>query len=120
MTDVIVKELVKSYDKKHIILDHINLEIKDGELMVFVGPSGCGKSTLLRMIAGLESVTDGEISISGTKVNNLPPQQRNIAMVFQNYALYPHMSVRENMAFPLRMQKMAPQKINAQVETVAE
>ncbi|MCI5139879.1 MAG: ABC transporter ATP-binding protein, partial [Candidatus Electrothrix sp. AR1] len=120
MADVAIKELVKSYDKKHITLDHINLEIKDGELMVFVGPSGCGKSTLLRMIAGLESITDGEISISGRKVNNLPPQQRNIAMVFQNYALYPHMSVRDNMSFPLRMQKMSAQDITEQVETVAE
>ncbi|MCI5160721.1 MAG: ABC transporter ATP-binding protein [Candidatus Electrothrix sp. AX5] len=120
MADVMIKELVKSYDKKHIILDHINLEIKDGELMVFVGPSGCGKSTLLRTIAGLESITDGEISISGRKVNDLPPQQRNIAMVFQNYALYPHMSVRDNMTFPLRMQKMPAQEITEQVETVAE
>ncbi|MCI5183865.1 MAG: ABC transporter ATP-binding protein, partial [Candidatus Electrothrix sp. AW1] len=120
MADVIIKELVKSYDKKHLILDRINLEIKDGELMVFVGPSGCGKSTLLRTIAGLESITDGEISISNRRVNNLPPQQRNIAMVFQNYALYPHMSVRENMAFPLRMQKMPAQEITQQVETVAE
>jgi multiple sugar transport system ATP-binding protein len=120
MADVAIKELVKSYDKKYIILDHINLEIKDGELMVFVGPSGCGKSTLLRMIAGLESITDGEISISNRRVNNLPPQQRNIAMVFQNYALYPHMSVRDNMAFPLRMQKVPAQDITRQVETVAE
>ena len=120
MADVAIKELIKSYDKKQNILDHINLEIKDGELMVFVGPSGCGKSTLLRTIAGLESITDGEISISGRRVNNLPPQQRNIAMVFQNYALYPHMSVRDNMSFPLRMQKMPVQDITRQVETVAE
>ncbi|XOF32662.1 MAG: ABC transporter ATP-binding protein [Candidatus Electrothrix sp. YB6] len=120
MADVAIKELIKSYDKKQNILDHINLEIKDGELMVFVGPSGCGKSTLLRMIAGLESITDGEISINGRRVNNLPPQQRNIAMVFQNYALYPHMSVRDNMSFPLRMQKMSIQDITRQVETVAE
>ena len=120
MADVAIKELIKSYDKKQNILDHINLEIKDGELMVFVGPSGCGKSTLLRMIAGLESITDGEISINGRRVNNLPPQQRNIAMVFQNYALYPHMSVRDNMTFPLRMQKMPAQDITRQVETVAE
>ncbi len=120
MADVAIKELVKSYDKKNLILDHINLEIKDGELMVFVGPSGCGKSTLLRTIAGLESITDGEISISDRRVNNLPPQQRNIAMVFQNYALYPHMSVRDNMSFPLRMQKMPVQDITRQVETVAE
>lgn len=120
MADVAIKELIKSYDKKQNILDHINLEIKDGELMVFVGPSGCGKSTLLRTIAGLESITDGEISINGRRVNNLPPQQRNIAMVFQNYALYPHMSVRDNMSFPLRMQKMSVQDITRQVETVAE
>ncbi|MCI5196584.1 MAG: ABC transporter ATP-binding protein [Candidatus Electrothrix sp. AW5] len=120
MADVVITELVKSYDKKHLILDHINLEIKDGELMVFVGPSGCGKSTLLRTIAGLESITDGEIFISDRRVNNLPPQQRNIAMVFQNYALYPHMSVRDNMSFPLRMQKMPAQEITQQVETVAE
>lgn len=120
MADVAIKELVKSYDKKNLILDHINLDIKDGELMVFVGPSGCGKSTLLRTIAGLESITDGEISIGDIRVNNLPPQQRNIAMVFQNYALYPHMSVRENMSFPLRIQKMPAQDITKQVETVAE
>ncbi|WPD24015.1 MAG: ABC transporter ATP-binding protein [Candidatus Electrothrix scaldis] len=120
MADVIIKELVKSYDKKHLILDRVNLEIKDGELMVFVGPSGCGKSTLLRTIAGLESITDGEIAINGRRMNNLPPQQRNIAMVFQNYALYPHMSVRDNMSFPLRMQKMPAQEITQQVETVAK
>ncbi|MCI5133026.1 MAG: ABC transporter ATP-binding protein, partial [Candidatus Electrothrix sp. EH2] len=120
MADVVITELVKSYDKKHLILDHINLEIKDGELMVFVGPSGCGKSTLLRTIAGLESITDGEISISGTTVNTLPPQKRDIAMVFQNYALYPHMTVRENIGFPLRMQKMPVQEITKRVEMVAE
>ncbi|MCI5222856.1 MAG: ABC transporter ATP-binding protein [Candidatus Electrothrix sp. AR4] len=119
MAHVAIKNLVKSYDKKYIILDHINLEINDGELMVFVGPSGCGKSTLLRTIAGLESITNGEIVINNRKVNDLPPQQRNIAMVFQNYALYPHMSVRDNMAFPLRMQKMRAQKIRERVETVA-
>jgi multiple sugar transport system ATP-binding protein len=85
------------------VLHEVSLDVRDGEFVVLVGPSGCGKSTLLRMIAGLESITDGEILIEERVVNDLPPKERNIAMVFQNYALYPHMRVAENMGFSLRL-----------------
>ncbi len=87
------------------VLHGVDLEVADGEFLVLVGPSGCGKSTLLRMIAGLEEVSGGEIIIGGRVVNDLPPKDRDIAMVFQNYALYPHMTVRENMAFSLKLRK---------------
>ena len=87
-------------------VDNLNLEIADGEFLVLVGPSGCGKSTSLRMLAGLEEVTDGHIRIGDRDVTHLPPKERDIAMVFQNYALYPHMSVAENMAFSLKMAKV--------------
>ncbi|MEJ2651616.1 MAG: ABC transporter ATP-binding protein [Gammaproteobacteria bacterium] len=96
------------------------LSVEDGELMVLLGPSGCGKSTLLRMLAGLEAPSSGEIRIDEALVNHLSPRQRNIAMVFQNYALYPHMSVAENLAFPLKMQGMARDKIRSRVRAVAE
>ena len=92
------------YDDVHAVKD-VNLQIRDKEFMVFVGPSGCGKTTTLRMVAGLEAITSGDISIDGTVVNDLPPMDRDIAMVFQNYALYPHMSVYDNMAFGLKMRK---------------
>ncbi len=97
-----------------------NLEIKDKEFVVFVGPSGCGKSTTLRMIAGLEDITSGTIEINGVVVNDLQPKDRGIAMVFQNYALYPHMTVYENMAFPLRLQKMSEDEIYEKVTNAAE
>ena len=87
------------------ILHGVSVDIRDGEFVILVGPSGCGKSTLLRMIAGLENITGGEISIGGRVVNDVPPKARDIAMVFQNYALYPHMSVASNMAFGLKMRK---------------
>ena len=93
----------------HAVRD-FSLEIKDGELLVLVGPSGCGKSTILRMLAGLEEISSGEIRINGKRVNHLAPQQRDIAMVFQNYALYPHMSVRNNMLFPLKMMRLAKEE----------
>jgi len=101
-------------------ISDLSLNIENGELLVLLGPSGCGKSTLLRMLAGLESPTSGEIRIDETVVNDLSPQQRNIAMVFQNYALYPHMSVRENLAFPLKMQHLQRPEIERRVRAVAE
>lgn len=95
MASLALKDLVKRYGKTQV-LHGINLDVEDGEFVVFVGPSGCGKSTTLRMIAGLEDVSSGTIEINRAVVNNLEPKQRNIAMVFQNYAIYPHMSVRKN------------------------
>ncbi len=102
-----------------VVLENINLDIADGELIVFVGPSGCGKSTLLRLIAGLDEVTSGEISIAGRVVNEVPPAQRGIAMVFQSYALYPHMTAYENMSFGLRLAKMEKSEIDAAVQAAA-
>ena len=102
------------------MLHGVDLEIKDGEFVVLVGPSGCGKSTLLRMIAGLEDVTEGEIRIAGKRVNELAPKDRDIAMVFQSYALYPHMNVAENMSYSLRIRKAAKEKIAAAVASAAE
>ncbi|MGB0413269.1 MAG: ABC transporter ATP-binding protein [Coraliomargarita sp.] len=98
----------------------INLEIKDGEFMVLVGPSGCGKSTTLRMLAGLESITDGTISIGETVVNKLSPKDRDIAMVFQNYALYPHMTLYDNMAFGLKLQKMPKDEIDCRIQEASD
>ena len=100
MANVKLKDVAKAYGTVKV-LDNIDLDIQQGELVVFVGPSGCGKSTLLRMIAGLEKITSGTLEIDGQVVNNVPPSQRGIAMVFQSYALYPHMTVRDNMAFAL-------------------
>ncbi|MDN6246827.1 MAG: ATP-binding cassette domain-containing protein, partial [Corynebacterium casei] len=101
-------------------VDKFNLEIADGEFLVLVGPSGCGKSTTLRMLAGLEMVTDGSISIGDKDVTNTEPRDRDIAMVFQNYALYPHMSVRDNMGFALKMAGKSKAEINERVEEAAE
>ncbi|MDM9623065.1 sn-glycerol-3-phosphate ABC transporter ATP-binding protein UgpC [Rhizobium sp. S96] len=101
------------------VLKGVQLEVKNGEFVVFVGPSGCGKSTLLRMIAGLDATSGGDIVIDGLRVNDLPPVKRGIAMVFQSYALYPHMSVFENIAFPLRVEKMEEEKLKAKVEHAA-
>ncbi|MBD4999965.1 ATP-binding cassette domain-containing protein, partial [Xanthomonas citri pv. citri] len=92
-----------------------DLDVKDKELLVLVGPSGCGKSTTLRMVAGLESISEGNLLIDGERVNDLPPKERDIAMVFQNYALYPHMTVFDNMAFGLKLRKMAKQEIAERV-----
>ncbi len=102
------------------VIPPLDLTIEDGEFVVFVGPSGCGKSTLLRLIAGLEDVTDGEIRIDGEDATMVPPAKRGLAMVFQSYALYPHMSVRKNIAFPLRMAKMDTAEQNRRVEAAAE
>src|SRR5699024_1258538 len=102
MTDLKLENIKKTYDKGNTVVNDFNLHIKDKEFIVFVGPSGCGKSTTLRMIAGLEDITDGEFSIDGSRMNDVAPKDRDIAMVFQNYALYPHMTVYDNMAFGLK------------------
>jgi multiple sugar transport system ATP-binding protein len=119
MAEVKVRDLFKSYGSTEVI-HGLEVDIEDGEFVVLVGPSGCGKSTLLRMIAGLEGITAGEISIGGRVVNNLPPAERDIAMVFQNYALYPHKTVGANMAFSLRMKGMPKSEIATRVNRAAE
>ena len=119
MAKVILRDLNKKYDDTHAVKD-VNLEIHDREFVVLVGPSGCGKTTTLRMVAGLEEITSGEISIDGRVVNDLPPMDRDIAMVFQNYALYPHMSVYDNMAFGLKMRKFEKSEIEKRVRRSAE
>ncbi len=120
MADLSLRDVGKSYGGKVEVLKDINLEIKRGELIVFVGPSGCGKSTLLRMIAGLEKITAGDLDIDGLRVNDMPPAERGIAMVFQSYALYPHMTVRDNMAFALKLAKKSPAEIDAAIERAAK
>jgi multiple sugar transport system ATP-binding protein len=119
MAQVLLTKVNKFYDGKVHAVKNVNLEIRDKEFMVFVGPSGCGKTTTLRMVAGLESISDGEIRIGDTVVNDLPPMDRDIAMVFQNYALYPHMSVFDNMAFGLKMRKFAKDEIEKRVKQAA-
>ncbi len=119
MSELKLTDVAKSYGPVDV-LKHIDLEIEQGELIVFVGPSGCGKSTLLRMIAGLEKITGGTLEIEGQVVNDVPPAQRGIAMVFQSYALYPHMTVRENMAFALKIAKMPSAEVDAAVERAAQ
>jgi multiple sugar transport system ATP-binding protein len=111
MAKVELKNIEKIYDDNVRAVADVNVTIEDREFVVFVGPSGCGKSTTLRMIAGLEEITSGELRIDGEIVNNLAPKDRNIAMVFQNYALYPHMTVYENMAFGLRIRKIPNSEI---------
>jgi multiple sugar transport system ATP-binding protein len=115
MADVALRDVVKRYDEVEAVRQ-ISLDIPDKEFVVLVGPSGCGKSTTLRMIAGLEEITDGDIFIDGEKVYDVPPKDRDIAMVFQNYALYPHMTVFENMSFGLRLRKVAKAEIRQRVE----
>lgn len=119
MAEVVLKNIKKSYDK-NVIIDGIDLEIKDKEFLVLVGASGCGKSTILRMIAGLEDISGGEIFIGDKKVNKIPPKDRDIAFVFQSYALYPHMTVRENIAFGLKMRKTSEEIIEQKVQEAAE
>jgi len=118
MADVSIRKVVKRYDEVEAVRG-IDLEIKDHEFVVLVGPSGCGKSTTLRMIAGLEEITDGEIAIDDIVVNDVPPKDRDIAMVFQNYALYPHMTVAENMSFGLRLKRYPKAEIKARVDEAA-
>src|SRR3989442_10177699 len=119
MAKVLLKDLNKKYDEVHAV-KNVNLEIRDREFVVLVGPSGCGKTTTLRMVAGLEEISSGEISIDGRVVNDLAPMDRDIAMVFQNYALYPHMSVYDNMAFGLRMRKFEKPEIDRRVRHAAD
>jgi len=120
MSSVILKNLVKSYDGKKNVIDGINLEIKDKEFIVLVGSSGCGKSTILRLISGLEEISSGEILIDDKVVNNMHPKDRDIAFVFQSYALYPHMSVYDNIAFGLKMRKYPKTEIDKKVREVAK
>jgi len=120
MADLKLTNVAKTYGGTVNVLQDINLDIKKGELIVFVGPSGCGKSTLLRMIAGLEKITGGELQIDGEVVNDVPPAQRGIAMVFQSYALYPHMTVRDNMSFALKLAKKSPAEIEEAVSRAAK
>ena len=120
MADLKLTNVEKTYGSNVNVLNNINLDIKTGELIVFVGPSGCGKSTLLRMIAGLEKITSGVLEINGAEVNDIPPAQRGIAMVFQSYALYPHMTVRENMAFALKIAKKCKAEIDEAVTRAAK
>ena len=115
MTELVLDHIFKVYDNKTTAVSDFNLHIEDKEFIVFVGPSGCGKSTTLRMIAGLEDISDGSFYIDGVCMNDVAPKDRNIAMVFQNYALYPHMSVYENMAFGLKLRKLPKAEIDHRV-----
>ncbi len=120
MAEIEFDDVVKRYPDGFEAVKHMNLEIRDGEFVILVGPSGCGKSTALRMIAGLEDISEGELKIGGEVVNDLAPKDRDIAMVFQNYALYPHMSVRDNMGFALKLRKEKPEEINRRVNEAAK
>lgn len=115
MAQLSLQHIQKIYDNQVHVVKDFNLEIADKEFIVFVGPSGCGKSTTLRMIAGLEEISGGDLLIDGKRMNDVPAKARNIAMVFQNYALYPHMTVYDNMAFGLKMQKIAREVIDERV-----
>ncbi|MBL4645408.1 MAG: ABC transporter ATP-binding protein, partial [Rhizobiales bacterium] len=119
MADLQLKNICKSFGTVEVLRD-INLKINSGEFVVFVGPSGCGKSTLLRLIAGLEEISSGDMLIDDTLVNDFPPVKRGIAMVFQSYALYPHMTVFENMAFGLKLGKMPKHEMNERVRGAAK
>ncbi len=120
MAKVILKGVSKSYPNVGEVVTDVSLEVQDREFVVLLGPSGCGKTTTLRMIAGLEDITKGEISIDGTVVNDMPPKDRDIAMVFQNYALYPHMTVYDNMAFGLKLRKYPKEEIDQRVKEAAD
>ncbi len=120
MAEVIIKNMKKVYGGKTTAVHDVNLHIKDKEFIVLVGPSGCGKSTTLRMVAGLEDITEGELYIDGKLCNDIAPKDRDIAMVFQNYALYPHMSVYDNMAFAMKMKKVPRDQIDKKVREVAQ
>jgi multiple sugar transport system ATP-binding protein len=120
VAEIQLKDVTKRYSDGTEAVIKMNLDVQDGEFMILVGPSGCGKSTALRMIAGLEDITEGELSIGGERVNELAPRDRDIAMVFQNYALYPHMTVRENMGFALKLAKVEKEEIARRVEEAAQ
>jgi multiple sugar transport system ATP-binding protein len=120
VADIVLDHITKRYPDGTVGVDDANFEISDGEFIILVGPSGCGKSTTLNMIAGLEDISDGELRIGGERVNEKAPKDRDIAMVFQSYALYPHMTVRENMGFPLKLAKVDKAEINRKVEEAAK
>ncbi|MGY1796535.1 ABC transporter ATP-binding protein [Geodermatophilus sp. SYSU D00525] len=120
MASIEMKNIVKQYGDGYPAVNDVSLDIADGEFMILVGPSGCGKSTLLRMIVGLEDITSGDMLIGGKRVNELAPRERNLSMVFQNYALYPHMTVFENIAFPLRLSKTPDDEVRRRVNEAAE
>ena len=120
MAEIILKNITKEYENGFQAVKNINLEIKDNEFVILVGPSGCGKSTTLRMIAGLEDISDGDLLIDGKRMNDVAPQHRDIAMVFQNYALYPHMTVYKNIAYSLKIQKVPKDEIDKRVHEVAQ
>src|SRR3954471_21385913 len=119
MAEIKLEHITKRYPDGYEAVKDMSLDIQDGEFVILVGPSGCGKSTALRMIAGLEDITDGELRIGDQVVNEKAPKDRDIAMVFQNYALYPHMSVRENMGFALKLRGAPKEEINQKVEEAA-
>src|SRR6185295_6749176 len=119
MAEITLDHITKRYPDGYEAVREMDLEIEDGEFIILVGPSGCGKSTALRMIAGLEDITDGELRIGGEVVNEKAPKDRDIAMVFQNYALYPHMSVRDNMGFALKLRGAPQEEIDHKVEEAA-
>ncbi|MEO9137963.1 MAG: sn-glycerol-3-phosphate ABC transporter ATP-binding protein UgpC [Jatrophihabitans sp.] len=120
MADIVLDNITKRFPDGALAVDKVSMEIADGEFVILVGPSGCGKSTTLNMIAGLEDITEGELRIGGKVVNNMAPKDRDIAMVFQSYALYPHMTVRENMAFALKLAKTPQKTIDEKVNSAAE
>ncbi len=119
MSDIAIRQVHKSYGK-NMVVHGVDLAVRDGEFVVILGPSGCGKSTLLRMVAGLEDITSGEIAINGNVVNKMEPRERGCAMVFQNYALYPHMTVAENIGYALKVAGLARRERDARVKSVAE
>lgn len=119
MAEIVLDKVTKLYPDGAKAVSDVDITIADGEFIILVGPSGCGKSTTLNMIAGLEDISTGELRIAGERVNERAPKDRDIAMVFQSYALYPHMTVRQNIAFPLTLAKMSKDEINAKVDDAA-
>src|SRR5262245_9234669 len=120
MARVEMDRITKTYDGKgRPAVQDVTIDVEPGELLVLVGPSGCGKSTVLRMVAGLEEISSGELRIDGARMNDVPPKDRDVAMVFQNYALYPHMSVFDNMAFGLKLRKLPTPEIESRVGETA-
>ncbi|HYY08272.1 MAG TPA: ATP-binding cassette domain-containing protein, partial [Actinomycetota bacterium] len=120
MAKIVLDGITKVFDDDVVAVDDVSLEIADGEFIVLVGPSGCGKSTILRLLAGLEDVTAGEIYLDDVQATDLPPKERDVAMVFQNYALYPHMTVAENMGFALRISGVKKREISVRVAEAAK
>jgi multiple sugar transport system ATP-binding protein len=120
MAKIVLEHVVKVFGNEVIAVNDVSLEIGDGEFMVLVGPSGCGKSTILRILAGLEEVTAGEVYVGDRAVTDLPPKDRDVAMVFQNYALYPHMTVRQNLGFGLKLRRMPKEELTTRVDDVAK